>query len=84
MHCPNCDCIGIKGTIKVLKTRRDTIESIIRNRECQKCKHRWWTVEVELPSRAIKWLYDSDPNTDDCNCYPTRKKGARNVKVTFS
>jgi hypothetical protein len=37
-----------------------------------------------LPSRAIKWLYDSDPDTDDCNCYPTRKKGARNVKVTFS
>jgi len=84
MHCPHCDCVGIKGAIRVLKTRGDTVETILRNRECQLCKHRWWTVEVELPPNSVKWEYDSDPNRDNSGCYPTLKKGSRRIQVTFS
>ena len=84
MHCPNCDCTGIKGTVKVLKTRRDTIETVLRRRECQQCKHRWWTVEVELPPDSIKWLWEADPGHDQITCNPTRKPGARRIQVAFS
>jgi transcriptional regulator NrdR family protein len=74
----------MKGTVKVLKTRRDTVETVLRLRECQPCKHRWWTVEVELPPSSVKWVYDSDPDRDNFGCYPSRKKGSRRIQVTFS
>lgn len=54
MDCPKCGAVYRKNT--VLATRVDTIESIIRNRKCLDCNHRWYTLEIEIPFAGLKYV----------------------------
>lgn len=49
MNCPHCD----HPQSKVNSTRRDTIESVIRQRNCCLCGKGWHTLEVELPRGSV-------------------------------
>jgi transcriptional regulator NrdR family protein len=49
MHCANCD----SPNSKILWTRRDTVESKARKRQCLDCEHTWLTLELEVPSEAL-------------------------------
>jgi transposase-like protein len=79
MNCPNCD----SREIRVLTSKRDTNESILRRRRCGDCGHNWWTVEVELPLGSIKWMKAPDLGDNSYRPrYPSRLPGAK--RVTFS
>ena len=56
MICPNCG--GKYNSIE--QTNQDTLDSTVRHRRCKHCQHRWWTLEVVLPSEAIGRL-DGEP-----------------------
>jgi transcriptional regulator NrdR family protein len=80
MHCSNCGEPIRRGTTRILQARNDTIESKLRNRICKHCNYRFWTVEVELPPKTVKWVRCDDPDT---NVYsvPTRMEGARRITI---
>jgi transcriptional regulator NrdR family protein len=52
MDCARCG----SDAVKVLLSRRDTDVSRVRERYCQGCDHRWFSVEVELPVEAVEWI----------------------------
>jgi transcriptional regulator NrdR family protein len=49
MHCANCD----SQKSKILWSRRDSVESKVRKRQCLDCNHAWYTLEMELPEGAV-------------------------------
>lgn len=49
MNCPHCD----NRQSSVVCTRRDTVESVVRLRNCNACRKSWHTVEIELPVGAV-------------------------------
>lgn len=51
MHCPSCHSTALR----ILQSRRnaENTTSIIRQRVCQDCKHRWFTAEVPIPSYTV-------------------------------
>lgn len=49
MHCSNCD----SQKNKTLWTRRDTVETKIRRRQCLDCGNIWFTLEMEIPKEAV-------------------------------
>ena len=51
MQCPQCQAT----TLRVLQSRRDPSNSdtIIRQRFCTACRHRWFTAEVPIPSYTV-------------------------------
>jgi len=53
MQCPECG----SSRIGVSRTGHDTAESVLRQRHCLVCKHRFFTVEVELPPGAAQHTY---------------------------
>jgi hypothetical protein len=81
MHCPNCNEPIRRGQNKVVQARNDTNESKIRQRRCLACNHTFWSVEVDLPPGAIKWMPPEDPDINSFSV-PRRVRGFR--KVTFS
>ena len=52
MNCPSCG----SADVRVYKTQRESHKSILRNRKCPDCGHRWFTVEVLLPTGAAMWV----------------------------
>lgn len=52
MDCPACG----HAKSKVLFSRHDSIESMVRGRECLICEHCWYTLEVEIPRKAFKYV----------------------------
>ena len=52
MNCPSCG----SPDVRVYKTQRDTESSIMRNRACPNCGHRWYTIEVQLPPGGAMWV----------------------------
>ena len=54
MNCAKCDSSSLKVTL----VRKDTVESIMRRRQCQKCGHVWFTAEIEVPRDGVKWSGD--------------------------
>ena len=81
MLCPNCGEPIRRGLNKVIQARNDTNESKIRQRRCLACNHKFWSVEVDLPAGAIKWMQSDDPDSSTFSV-PRRVAGFR--KVTFS
>jgi transcriptional regulator NrdR family protein len=55
MNCPAC----ASEKHRVLQTRRDSPESIIRQRICRQCGHTWFSLEVDMPDGAIAWSHSS-------------------------
>jgi len=51
MNCPKCDSVRIR----TVNTRHDTVESVVRDRKCLRCEHKWFTCEIDLPRHAVKW-----------------------------
>jgi transcriptional regulator NrdR family protein len=49
MHCANCD----STKSKILWSRRDSVESKVRKRQCLDCDYAWYTLEMELPEGAV-------------------------------
>jgi transcriptional regulator NrdR family protein len=81
MNCSKCDHPIKRGTSSVLQSRRDTIESKIRQRKCFNCGHKFWTCETELPPNSVKWVNNLDIYTSH-STIPIRVPGAR--RVTYS
>jgi transcriptional regulator NrdR family protein len=77
MNCPKCD----HDMSKVLITRRDTVETIVRRRCCDGCGHRWYTVEVEIPDEGVQ--YRSRRMSDGPGWLLKRKAGYQRAVVTF-
>jgi transcriptional regulator NrdR family protein len=69
MNCPACD----SRKVRVSTTRQDTCESLIRERFCSDCAHRWCSVEIEIPRESFSYTYDG---------LVRRLQGFR--KITFS
>jgi transcriptional regulator NrdR family protein len=68
MNCPACG----HGTTRVLNTRHDTAESIIRQRICQGCAHYFHTVEVDLKPGSVYWTGKT----------MARHDGAKHIKIS--
>jgi transcriptional regulator NrdR family protein len=51
MNCPACG----HDTTRVINTRHDTPESILRQRVCQRCIHSFHTMEMDLPQGSVHW-----------------------------
>lgn len=52
MDCSRCG----SDAVKVLLSRRDSDVSRVRQRHCNSCDYRWFSVEVEIPDAAIEWI----------------------------
>lgn len=50
MNCPHCQ----HPEMRVIETRHDTSESILRIRRCLGCEQRFYSCEVTLPADAIR------------------------------
>lgn len=50
MQCPECG----SSRVGVYRTCHDTLESVLRQRKCAVCGHKFFTVEVELPDVGAK------------------------------
>lgn len=77
MNCPKCDALSSR----VMATRQDTVETKLRQRKCVSCEHRWWTCEVELPLKAVKW---TAPENTDLYSFPVPRRVAGFRRITFS
>jgi len=51
MNCPKCN----HGTVFVLQSNTTKPNHTTRQRVCNDCKHKWFTVELEIESWAVKW-----------------------------
>jgi len=51
MKCPNC----FGSILGVQFSKHDSTESIIRQRLCKHCNHRFWTCEAPIPRAAFRW-----------------------------
>ena len=51
MDCPRCGADGVR----VLESRKDSDISRVRRRRCGACNHQFFSVEVELPSEAVRY-----------------------------
>jgi transcriptional regulator NrdR family protein len=51
MQCPECG----SSQIGTYRSCHDTVETITRQRRCRVCKHKFHTVELELPPNAVKF-----------------------------
>lgn len=51
MNCPKCN----HGTVFVLQSNTTKPSHTTRQRVCDDCKHKWFTVELEIESWAVKW-----------------------------
>lgn len=78
MNCRNCDTPLARGNSRIIQSRGDTIESHIRQRECQSCKHRVWTIEVEIPPDTVHWKVCPDTFYS----VPKRKAGALRIQIS--
>jgi transcriptional regulator NrdR family protein len=54
VQCPKCG----SSRLGVYRTCHDTAESVLRQRKCAVCGHKFFTVEVELPDGAAKHARD--------------------------
>ena len=51
MNCPKCN----HGTVFVLQSNTTKPNHTTRQRVCNDCKHKWFTVELTIESWAVKW-----------------------------
>jgi hypothetical protein len=72
MNCIQCDATVWRCT----RTAHDTVDTYIRQRTCQNCGNKTYTVEVELPP------YSVEHHSRDGMPKMTRLRNAR--KITFS
>ena len=49
MNCPECNC----ETIRTTMTRRYRKHAVIRRKKCTSCNHAWYTMETQIPTKAI-------------------------------
>ena len=77
MNCPRCD----HNISRVLATRRDTVETVMRRRRCEGCGHCWYTCEVEVPSDGVR--YHRDRETGESGWMLRRVPGYKRIKVLF-
>jgi transcriptional regulator NrdR family protein len=52
MQCPECG----SSRLSVYRSCHDTVETVTRQRMCLSCEHKFFTVELELPVNAIKFV----------------------------
>jgi transcriptional regulator NrdR family protein len=53
MRCARCDY----QRLDVSRTCQDTAESVLRERKCPACGYKVFTVEVELPTAAVRYSF---------------------------
>jgi DNA-directed RNA polymerase subunit RPC12/RpoP len=51
MNCPNCNHFPV-AVIQVNNTKTD---HTTRRKSCPSCNHKWFTVELQIMSWAVKW-----------------------------
>lgn len=51
MNCPKCD----HDSVFVLQSNTMKPNHTTRQRECKDCKHKWFTIELEVASWAVGW-----------------------------
>ena len=51
MKCPHC----FGSLLKVLMSKHDSTESIVRQRKCKHCNKNFYTCEVMIPRCAFAW-----------------------------
>jgi len=51
MDCPKCGADGVR----VVESRKDSDTSRVRRRRCVSCNHDFFSVEVELPTEAVRY-----------------------------
>ena len=51
MNCPKCN----HDTVFVLQSNTMRPNHTTRQRVCNDCKHKWYTIELEIESWAVGW-----------------------------
>ena len=51
MECPKCSCREIRAAA----TNSQDATSTVRKRQCVKCSHVWFTVEVPVVTAVVGW-----------------------------
>ena len=52
MNCARCS----HPTSRVLQTRREEPDTILRQRICRECGYTWFTLELEMPDKSVRWV----------------------------
>ena len=51
MNCPNCNHFPVT----VIQVNNTKTEHTTRRKSCPSCNHKWFTVELQIMSWAVKW-----------------------------
>ena len=68
MNCPACG----HNITRVVNTRHDTPETILRQRVCHSCTHSFHTMEIDLPQGSVYWTKKT----------MARHDGAKHIKLS--